>query len=201
MSDFVDEKWREILAFNGLESFDALWNVDAKWFEEPNRRRGGWSGVSRYEMRLPEGNLAPVFIKRQENHGTWSWAHPIRGVPTFLREFQRIMTYRRCEIPSLQPVYFGARLRGGDQRAILITEDLAGFYSLEAYGEAWLKMGLHREASGQPSLEQSPRYSSKCIGIISATVASCQSMSSYGSAATARQRLASLIWKRVGGVR
>lgn len=137
MENYVNEKWRATLAHNGLADFDSLWNLDASWFEEPNRRRGGWSGVSRFEMMCPDGEVVAVFIKRQENHDTRSWRHPLRGIPTFQREFERIMAYRRCGVPTLEPVYFGVRREGRDQRAILVTEEMSGFRSLSDWVHAW----------------------------------------------------------------
>jgi len=142
MNDYVNERWRSILAHNGLSSFDALWKLDADWFEAPNQRRGGWSGVARCELKLPEGGTAAIFLKRQENHGTRSLLHPFSGVPTFLREFKRIMTYRARAIPSLEPVYFGMRTCGKNQRAILATEELAGFVSLSDYVHGWALDGI-----------------------------------------------------------
>ena len=106
MKDFINERWRPILAHNGLTSFDALWKLKADWFEEPNQRRGGWSGVSRCELALPGGGMRAVFLKRQENHKARLWTHPLRGAPTFLREFRHIQHYRACGIPTLEPVYF-----------------------------------------------------------------------------------------------
>ena len=141
MKDFINERWRAILACNGLLDFDALWNLDAPWFEEPNHRRGGWSGVSRYELSLPEGGRAVIFLKRQENHGTPSLRHPVRGIPTFYREFKRIMSYRDKGVLALEPVYFAVRQVGKDQRAILATEELTGFISLEEQVQLWVKSG------------------------------------------------------------
>lgn len=143
MKDFINERWRSVLAFNKLDDFDALWKLDAEWFEAPNRRRGGWSGVARCDLLLPneqrEGErTAAIFLKRQENHNTRSLLHPLRGIPTFLREFRRIMAYRGYAIPTLEPVYFGMRGCGQDQRAILVTEELTGFVSLEAYEQTWV---------------------------------------------------------------
>lgn len=142
MKDFISDKWRAILEFNHLADFDALWALDAEWFEPPNHRRGGWSGVARYEMSLPGGGKAAVFLKRQENHNTRSWRHPITGIPTFLREFSRIMEYRHCGVSTLEPVFFGVRAHGGDQRAILMTEEMAGFTSLSDLGHAWKSSGF-----------------------------------------------------------
>lgn len=142
MKDFLNARWQAILAHNGLASFDALWQREADWFEPPNQRRGGWSGVARCELQLPEGGSTAIFLKRQENHGTRSLLHPLRGVPTFLREFKRIMAYRRCAVPTLEPVFFGMRMHGKDQRAILATEELAGFVSLDDLVKGWGGSGV-----------------------------------------------------------
>jgi len=153
MKDFVNERWRAILAHNGLAGFDALWKLEAEWFEAPNQRRGGWSGVARCELKLPDGGTTAIFLKRQENHGTRSLWHPFSGVPTFLREFKRIMAYRRHSIPTLEPVYFGMRGRGSDQRAILATEELAGFVSLEDRVQGWMRDGAPPRAERLPILK------------------------------------------------
>ena len=83
MKDFINERWRPILAHTGLTDFNALWDLEAEWFEEPNHRRGGWSGVARCELDLPEGG----------------------------------------------------------QRAILVTEELEGFLSMEERAQGWLEGG------------------------------------------------------------
>lgn len=141
MRDFVNERWRPILAHNGLSGFDALWKLEAQWHEAPNYRRGGWSGVARCELPLPEGGRRTLFLKRQENHGTFSLWHPLSGEPTFLREFRRIQHYRACGIPTLEPVYFAMRRSGGKHRAILATEELTGFASMEDRVQRWLREG------------------------------------------------------------
>ncbi|MDR0379665.1 MAG: lipopolysaccharide kinase InaA family protein [Candidatus Accumulibacter sp.] len=142
MEGFIDERWRLIFSFNGLDDFDALWRLQIEWFEEPNYRRGGWSGVARCELSLPEGGTTAIFLKRQENHRTRSLQHPLNGEPTFLREFKRIMTCRRYAIPSLEPVYFAMRGRGRNQRAILATVELTGFASLAELERRWAYEGL-----------------------------------------------------------
>jgi hypothetical protein len=141
MKDFINERWRSILAFNALEDFEALWELNAEWFEAPNRGRGGWSGVARCELSLPDGGKSAIFLKRQENHNARSLWHPLRGVPTLLREFEQIMAYRADAILSLEPVYFGMRGRGKGQRAVLVTEELTGFSSLDAYQQIWQHEG------------------------------------------------------------
>lgn len=142
MKDFLNQNWADILRHNGLADFDALWNLEAGWFETPNRRRGGWSGVSRCELSVPHQETRGVFLKRQENHKTFSWRHPINGIPTFLREFRLIMHYKACGIPALEPVYFALRAVAGGHRAILMTEELSGFTSLESEVRVWMKNGF-----------------------------------------------------------
>jgi hypothetical protein len=141
MKYYLNERWRPILAHNGLTDFAALWQHKAEWFEEPNHRRGGWSGVARCELTLPNGGVCAIFLKRQENHSARLWTHPVRGVPTFYREFRQIMHYRDCGIPTLDPVYFSMHREGKDHRAILITEELTGFVSMEDRVQDWLKNG------------------------------------------------------------
>ncbi|HMM55423.1 MAG TPA: lipopolysaccharide kinase InaA family protein [Candidatus Desulfobacillus sp.] len=144
MRDFVAPSWQAILEHNGLRDFEALWTLEAGWFEAPNRRRGGWSGVSRCELSLPGGGTRAVFLKRQENHNARSWTHPLRGAPTFLREFRRLRQYRARGIPTLEPVYFAMRREAGQARAILATEELAGFIPLDERARRWRLEGAPR---------------------------------------------------------
>ncbi len=137
MESFIATGWDKIFAFNGLVTFEDFWTRTVQWFEEPNQRRGGWSGVARCELSLPEGGAVRVFLKRQENHVTRTFLHPIRGIPTFEREFQNIMRYRAHGIPSLTPLYFGCRRQGGKQQAILLTEELSNFRSLHDLERCW----------------------------------------------------------------
>lgn len=141
MADYVSESWRRALDINHLNSFDALWQLQAEWYEAPNQRRGGWSGVARYELPQPDGDARVIFLKRQENHKIFSWRHPVAGVPTFLREFQHIEHYRACGVPTLEPVYFAMRRTGEGHRAILATAELAGYSSLEDCLRQWQERG------------------------------------------------------------
>jgi hypothetical protein len=141
MADYVSESWQRALELNQLNSFDALWQLQAEWFEAPNQRRGGWSGVARYELPKTDGQARVIFLKRQENHKIFSWRHPIAGVPTFLREFQHIEHYRACGVPTLEPVYFAMRRTSAGHRAILATAELTGYASLEDRLRQWQEQG------------------------------------------------------------
>jgi len=129
--DFFGEGWREILQHNGLDSFDALWNLDVEWFEEPNERRGGWSGVARIQLKTPEGKKIGAFLKRQQNHMCKSLLHPIRGVLTFAREFDNINRFKQLNVPALEPIFFGQRHIEGNYQGILLTRELEGFSPMD----------------------------------------------------------------------
>lgn len=128
----ISEKWRDILLFNDLESYEKVWNLEAEWFEEPNQGRGGWSGVSRIELKLPLGGKVGVFLKRQENHVRKSLLNPIRGKVTFEIEFNNIKKFFDAGIPTLETIFFESRNEKGKLRAVLMTEELTGFNELSS---------------------------------------------------------------------
>ena len=132
MKEFVGDGWKKILSLNKLESFDSIWNLDVGWFEKPNKRRGGWSGVSRISLKTENGESVGVFLKRQENHNTKVWSSPFKGIPTFYKEFKNILRFIANKIPTVEPVYFACRNVNGKSQAILMTKSLDGFESLES---------------------------------------------------------------------
>jgi hypothetical protein len=130
VNKWCSEKWRDILVLNNLDDHKKIWALQAEWFEEPNRRRGGWSGVSRIELNLPDGNKVGVFLKRQEDHVSRTLRHPIKGLPTFAREFEKIRSFEKNHIPSLELIAFEQWEEEGHQCAILMTKELEGYSPL-----------------------------------------------------------------------
>ncbi len=128
MESFLNEDIANHFAQQGLGDFTRLWDLKLDWFEPVNERRDGWSGVSRYT--LPGDQPLQVFIKRQQNHNTRQLLHPIRGVPTFQREYHNIKLFRSHDIPTLTPLYFGERRTDNNDQAILITLALEGYENL-----------------------------------------------------------------------
>ena len=128
MEFFLNEDIASHFAEQGLGDFASLWDLKLDWFEPVNERRDGWSGVSRYT--LPGNQPLQIFIKRQQNHNTRQLLHPIRGVPTFQREYHNIQLFRTHGIPTLTPLYYGERSVDGNDQAILITLALDGYENL-----------------------------------------------------------------------
>jgi len=159
MKDYLSRSWQPALHANGLGSFEAVWGLDIGWFEEPNRRRGGWSGVSRCELEFPAGEITGIFVKRQEDHVCRTPLHPLRGVLTFEREFRNLQRYRSLGIPSLELVYFASRKVNGHRRAALITRELSGYVPLDHCVAFW-------QAEGHP--ERQVRH--ELIGLVAGAV-------------------------------
>lgn len=153
MRDYIDPEWRALLRLNQLDSFDALWALNADWVEPVNRRRSGWSGVSRVVLQRPDGGDVTVYLKRQQNHTCKSVLHPLRGMATFEREFRAMRQARGRSAVTPRPVFFGRRVSDGDLQAIFITPELDGYRSMDEYFDDWT-------GSGQwPKLEQRIRFS------------------------------------------
>jgi hypothetical protein len=130
--DSIGKEWAETLLHNGLDCFEKLWALETEWFEEPNKRRGGWSGVARIQLALPDGGEVGAFLKRQENHNCRTLHHPFKGEPTFKREFVWIHRFEALDIPSLETIFYGDRMVDGKHQAILMTLELTGFLPLSS---------------------------------------------------------------------
>ncbi|KTC42713.1 MAG: lipopolysaccharide kinase InaA family protein [Pseudomonas sp.] len=109
------------------DRFEYFWNEQGEWVEEPNKRRGGESGV----QRLVSGNGRLLYAKRQVGHIYRSWLHPF-GRPTVLRELDALQGLRLLEVTVPEPVFCGAR-RGpqNEWQALLVTAALDGFIEIE----------------------------------------------------------------------
>ena len=140
---FADQAARHLLTANGLGGFDELWTLEVAWHEAPNERRGGWSGVSRHV--LLDGTA--VFVKRQDNHLCRTIRHPVRGIPTFYREYANILHLRKLRIAAVEALYYGDRNTDDHWRAILVTRALDEFVSLDEWND--------RHPEGSSPLRQS----------------------------------------------
>ncbi|MGH8672006.1 MAG: lipopolysaccharide kinase InaA family protein [Burkholderiales bacterium] len=133
MTDYVAPGWQVLLDHNGLGRFEDFWTLCNAWVEQPNQRRGGWSGVARHELQLPQGGTTAIFVKRQENHIYRSFRHPVKGVSTCAREFAHLMRLRQRGVPTAEVVFFAQRSGSDRQQAVMATVELTGFLSLDAW--------------------------------------------------------------------
>lgn len=143
---FFDPSLKAALSKVGFSNFEAFWDLERDWVEPPNHRRKGWSGVSRLE--LSDFGIPPLFVKRQENHNTRTLRHPFAGEPTYQREANSIVLFRKHGIPTLTPVYYGERVdEDGNHQAVLVT------LALDDYQDMWTLQRAGNEQKTQTALK------------------------------------------------
>lgn len=127
-----------------VHDFAYWWGLEGRWVEEPNERRDGTSGVQ--FLPASEPGSPSLYSKRQLNHCYRSLRYPL-GRPTVFREQQAIMALNRLGIRTPVIVFCDAVKAEGQWRAVLVTEELAGFISLEEWytSEAAKEAGLKQQ--------------------------------------------------------
>lgn len=134
---FSSSQYTGLLKSNDLNDFEAIWNEKIDWFEEPNERRGGWSGVGRLALKAADGSDVYVFVKKQQNHGRRTIGHPVQGEPTFRREFKNLQFLYEHQFAAPNVVYYGEDSQA--KRAILVTLALSAYQPLDEFWEAQTK--------------------------------------------------------------
>jgi tRNA A-37 threonylcarbamoyl transferase component Bud32 len=107
-------------------SFDHWWNCRGEVVEPFNERRGGQSGVEKFND--PERGI--LYIKRQVGHLFRSLRYPL-GKPTAIRERDAYQAFARAGLKTPELVFVEARKHHGNWQAILVTRELSGFVSLQ----------------------------------------------------------------------
>ncbi|QCT21988.1 lipopolysaccharide kinase InaA [Jejubacter calystegiae] len=116
-----------MLSQQEIQEFDAWWATEGEWVEEPNQRRNGMSGVQRIER---DGKA--LYVKRMTRHLFHSLRYPF-GRPTIVREIQ-VLNELACAGVNVPKIIYGKALkRNGEWRALLVTEEMAGFCSIDRW--------------------------------------------------------------------
>jgi len=110
--------------------FESWWQLQGKWVEEKNQRRGGESGVQLLAPKQP--GKPSLYSKRQIGHLFYSLRHPF-GLPTVLREEQALAACEELGVMVPKRVFCGARKQDGQWQALLVTEELSGFVNLDEW--------------------------------------------------------------------
>ena len=108
------------------EAFSRWLEIPGEWVEEPNVRRGGTSGVKR--IRSDKGQM--LYRKQQSGHIFRSLRHPF-GYPTVMREREALLACDALNVIVPALVFAACRKEQGQWQALLVTEALEGFKSLE----------------------------------------------------------------------
>jgi hypothetical protein len=95
VNDYLHPEWQEVFRHQGLIDFETIWDLDIPLLDRPNTSRGGISSVARLPLQSPGNLQRTVIVKRQQNHKSRTWRHPLRGLPTTHREFINIRRFER----------------------------------------------------------------------------------------------------------
>lgn len=136
---------------SGENAIERWLQISGKWVEEPNRRRGGESGVQR--VLTDDGRL--LYRKRQVGHIYHGLLHPV-GYPIVIRERDALKAAAALGVKVRTPIYAGCRKVNGECHSLLATESLDGYSNREdcyANGdrERW-GMTLHQRILRQCSV-------------------------------------------------
>lgn len=131
----ISTQWKAQLEKAGLLDLEAVANRQFDWFEPPNHRRGGWSGVSRIILNpeaLPEDQV-PVFLKIQQNHWFRAPNNFFRRQLTFVRENESMTQIAPVVSCTPEVLLFGQWTSGPDTGAVIITRALDGWHPLNGW--------------------------------------------------------------------
>lgn len=151
---FISAKHAPMLERHQLHTFAQLWEHPIEWFEAPNERRGGWSGVGRLVLSNPDGTQLCLFVKKQQNHGRRTLRHPINGEPTFRRECQRLQFLSAHGFTAPSVVFYGEKIISHQDCAILVTEELEGYQPLDSITAEWFKAQTPQRSSRRNMLQR-----------------------------------------------
>ncbi|MBX9913704.1 MAG: lipopolysaccharide kinase InaA family protein [Pseudomonadaceae bacterium] len=115
-----------LLKLPSAQAFDQWLALPGEWVEPPNIRRGGESGVK----RVLGANGQLLYRKQQVGHIYRPLLHPF-GYPTAMRERKVLLACAALNVIVPKLVYAECRKVEGVWQALLITEALDGFSSLE----------------------------------------------------------------------
>lgn len=159
MKEYTDPGWEKILAEQNLKDFDVLWNLKLDLLDEPNTQRSGWSSVARTSICLPNGEKQEIILKRQLNHNSRTYMHPVKGIPTFEKEMENSLEYARLGIPALKVIHYASRRHQNGIQAVLMTEYLSEYRSLDVLLDSW-------EQNRYPELNQRKRIIEAIAGFV-----------------------------------
>ena len=123
---WIAPEWESALKDAGLLDIEALTTREFDWFEAPNRRRGGWSGVTRLVLNpeaAPKDQQA-VFLKIQQNHFYRAPNTCFIKKLTFEREFEVLQQLKSATDTIPELAFFATWQVGSDVGAILVTRAL-----------------------------------------------------------------------------
>ncbi len=136
-NDFIAAHWLGRLESQGLTDFERLWQRRLPLVGKANTSRGGRSTAALLVADPAGPENFRLIVKRQQNHQSRTWRHPLQGIPTFCKEFINFRRLNASGLATAAPVLFAQRRDRRGWRAILVTEYLEGYCSFDTLLEQW----------------------------------------------------------------
>lgn len=132
---WIAPEWEDALKQADLLDIESVSKREFDWFEAPNRRRGGWSGVTRLVLNpdaAPQDQQA-VFLKIQQNHFYRAPSTFFLKRLSFAREFDALQAL--APVVSCMPnlLQFTQWQHDGNQGSLIITEALEGLQPFDQW--------------------------------------------------------------------
>lgn len=123
--EFIDPEFKSMLVEQGMDTPDKVWTMTLARVDDPNRARGGWSEVGRYELPEPVNKVDTLYIKRQEDFTYRQLTNPVTRRPTLRKEYEWLQWCQARGVPSIRPLAYWDYRMQGKCRAIMITAGLS----------------------------------------------------------------------------
>lgn len=149
---WMSPKWETQLKQAGLADIEQLTEREFDWFEAPNKRRGGWSGVTRIVLNpnQPANEQIAVFLKIQQNHFYRAPEKLFKKCLTFEREYTVLKKVGEISNSIPEVVLFAKWRKDSDVGSILITIALDEWYPLDK----WIKGDKGYEQPDEPTFQK-----------------------------------------------
>jgi len=122
--------FRDSLERAGLLDLESLGRKEFEWFETPNKRRGGWSGVSRIVLKTKSDVSEPVFLKIQQNHFYRSWRNAFLKKLSYTREFHAIRQLQHITSCVPEIIMHAEWKQNGARMCVIMSKSLDEWQSL-----------------------------------------------------------------------
>lgn len=109
-----------------------FWQLPENWVEPPNKRRGGWSGVSTTQLEQSNGEPLTLYVKRQHDHTFRSLGHPFPK-STAWREYKNNLKLKHLAFPVATCVFYQEKKYQGSPRAVMATLEISNAIDLDKW--------------------------------------------------------------------
>ena len=103
--------------------------------------------MGRLQLVNTAGGNQTFYVKKQQNHGRRTWQNPIKGEPTFRREFTNLQFLVANNFLAPQVAFYAESMEKDQQCAVLMTAELADFKDLAELSDTWLPAASRAQKS------------------------------------------------------